>query len=328
MSQDATQAINENAISGLLHAGALGTFMRLPLMNPDRSVLSEVGINAAVLGFPWDSTCISRTGTNYGPKAIREASEQFTFFSASTEVNLRDHYRMADCGDVPVLPGNSERTMDRAQARITEILAAGALPVTLGGDHSVTIPCARAFAAHYDNPGLVLVDAHLDTAYDMDGDLLNHCCPITRAVDAGFDPKKIAIVAPSGWMNVKSELDYIRDHGITLYTIDDVIDQGAKTIAQKAAAVAGDGTDSVYLTIDIDSVDAAFAPGTGVPTPGGLTSREVLQIAAEVGKGGIGGIDLVEVSPAWDHDGITSRLACRIILDALQANAVKARQGK
>ncbi len=323
MSHIQTSAITETAISGLLHAGALGTFMRLPLVDVNQDALTEMEITAAVLGFPWDSTCISRTGTNYGPKAIREASEQFTFFSASTEVNLRDHYKMADCGDVPVLPGNSVRTMDRAQSRVAEILSAGAIPVTIGGDHSITIPCVRAFAEHYDNPGLVLVDAHLDTAYDMDGDLLNHCCPITRAVDAGFDPGRIAIVAPSGWMNVKSELDYIRDKGITLFTIDDVIEEGAITIAKKAAAIASDGTDSVYLTVDIDAVDAAYAPGTGVPTPGGLTSREVLQIVGEIGKTGIGGMDLVEVSPAWDHDGITSRLACRIILDTLQANAIR-----
>lgn len=323
MSHEQTGMLDENAISGLLHAGALGTFMRLPLASARKEALEELGANAAILGFPWDSTCISRTGTNYGPKAIREASEQFTFYSASTEVNLRDHYTMADCGDVPVLPGNSERTMDRAQALVGEILDAGAIPVTLGGDHSITIPCARAFAEKYDNPGLVLVDAHLDTAHDMDGDLLNHCCPIARAVDAGFDPAKIAIVGPSGWMNVKSELDYIRDKGITLYTIDDVIREGAVVIAKKAAAIASDGTDSVYLTVDIDSVDAAYAPGTGVPTPGGLTSREVLQVVAEIGKAGIGGMDLAEVSPAWDHDGITSRLACRIILDALQANALR-----
>ena len=310
-----------NAFSGLLHAGTHGTFMRLPSMQPKAKKLKDARINVAFLGFPWDAMCISRTGTNYGPRAIRDASDQFSFYNASTGVDLSERYNMADVGDVVVNPGSASRTMSRAQAIVSEILDGGAMPVTIGGDHSITIACVRAFAKKYKKPGLVLVDMHFDTAVNLDGEELSHCCPITRAVDAGFDPRRIAIVGTGGWMNPKSELAYIKKHGITLFTIEDIWDQGVKAIAKKASAVASKSSDGVYLTYDIDSIDAAYAPGTGVPTPGGMTSREAIMMAYELGRMGIKGLDLVEVSPSWDHDGITSRLAVRLILEALAGNA-------
>ena len=321
MSSKTASTFNENAFSGLLHAGTHGTFMRLPAMPANAKKLKEAKITAAILGFPWDAMCISRTGTNYGPRAIREAGDQFSFFNASTGIDLNDHYRMADCGDVAVVPGAAVTTIDRAQAMVSEILSGGAMPVTIGGDHSITIACVRAFAKAYKKPGLVLVDTHFDTALDVGGETLSHCCPITRAVDAGFDPRRIAIVGTGGWMNPKSELAYIKKQGITLFTIEDIWSQGAKAIAKKAAAVAGKGADGVYVTYDIDAIDAAYAPGTGVPTPGGMNSREALTMAYELGRMGIAGFDLVEVSPSWDHDGITSRLAVRLILEALAGNA-------
>lgn len=321
MSSTTDVTFNENAFSGLLHAGTHGTFLRLPSIKADAKKLKDATITAAILGFPWDAMCISRTGTNYGPRAIREASDQFSFYNASTGIDLNDHYRFADCGDVPVIPGAATKTMNRAEAMVSEILKGGAMPVTVGGDHSITIACVRAFAKAYKKPGLVLVDTHFDTALDVGGETLSHCCPITRAVDAGFDPKRIVIVGTGGWMNPKSELAYIKKQGITLFTIEDVWSEGAKAIARKASAIASKGADGVYVTYDIDAIDAAYAPGTGVPTPGGMSSREALTMAYELGRMGIAGFDLVEVSPSWDHDGITSRLAVRLILEALAGNA-------
>lgn len=318
---DLSGTFDDTAFNGLLHAGGRGTFMRTPFVAPNAKKLKEAKINAAFLGFPWDAMCISRTGTNYGPRAIREAGDQFSFYNASTGMDLTEHYRFADCGDVPVVPGAAKKTMDRAEAVVSEILGSGAMPVTFGGDHSVTIACVRAFAKKHKKPGLVLVDTHFDTAQDVGGETLSHCCPITRAVEAGFDPKRIAIVGTGGWMNPRNELAYVKNKGITLFTIEDIWEQGAKTIARKAAAVASKGADGVYLTYDIDAIDAAYAPGTGVPTPGGMSSREALTMAYELGRMGIAGLDLVEVSPSWDHDGITSRLAVRLVLEALAGNA-------
>ncbi|WP_181703298.1 agmatinase [Chthonobacter albigriseus] len=322
-----TVTFSENAFAGLLHAGTGGTFMRLPRLAASASALSQAGVTAAFLGFPWDAMCISRTGTNYGPRAIREASDQFSFFNANHGIDLNDHYRFADVGDVPVVPGSAVTTMNRAEAIVSEVLSGGAMPVTVGGDHSITIACVRAFRKRYANPGLILVDSHFDTALDVGGEDLSHCCPITRAVDAGFDPRKIVIVGTNGWMNPKSELDYIREKGITLIPLEAILERGPVAVAREATAIAGAGTDSVYLTFDIDSIDGAYAPGTGVPAPGGMTSREAIALIREIGKVGLGGMDLVEVSPPYDHDGITSRLAVQLILEALTGNAGAVRRG-
>lgn len=310
-----------DAFSGLLHAGTGGSFLRTPRLPADAAAIRAAGVTAAVLGFPWDAMCISRTGTNYGPRAIREASDQFSFFNANRGIDLQDHYTFADCGDVPVVPGSAVRTMDMAERMVSAVLEGGAMPITLGGDHSITIACVRAFRKRYANPGLILVDSHFDTAEDVGGEPLSHCCPITRAVDAGFDPAKIVIIGTNGWMNPRNELDYIRRKGITLMPIEDIIEKGPVAVAREAAAIAGNGTDSVYLTFDIDAIDGAYAPGTGVPAPGGMTSREAIALVAELAKVGIGGMDLVEVSPPYDHDGITSRLAVQLILEALAGNA-------
>lgn len=307
--------------SGLLHTGVQGTFLKLPYVPPKAEALHQAGASVAVMGFPWDSSCISRSGASYGPKAIREASDQFLLYNATLGIDLSEHYTIVDCGDVEVVPAKGEISMARGEAMFAEILAAGAVPVMFGGDHAVTIAGVRAHRKAFANPGLVLLDTHFDTAVDMGGDDLSHCCPVARAVDAGFDPKKIAIVGPGGWLNPRSELEYIHDHGIALFSLDDVIERGALAVAQDAARIAGDGTDNIYLTIDIDCLDSAYAPGTGVPTPGGMTSRELFVIIKEVARHGLGAFDIAEVSPAWDKDGITSRVACRAVLDALAANA-------
>ncbi|MEQ8294956.1 MAG: agmatinase [Nitratireductor sp.] len=306
-----------NAFAGLLHAGTGGTFMRLPSVRADAEMLRRQGITAAFIGFPWDAMCISRTGTNYGPRALREASDQFGFYNANLDLDLSDHYKFADCGDVAVIPGAAVRTMERAERMVLEVLNGGAMPVTFGGDHSITIACARAFKKRYANPGLILIDSHFDTAVDVGGEELNHACPIARAVDAGFDPAKIVIIGTNGWLNPKAEFDYARQKGITLMPLEMVLDKGPQTVAKEARAIAGTGTDSVYLTFDIDAIDGAYAPGTGVPAAGGLTSREAIALVSELSRGGLGGMDMVEVSPPYDHDGITSRLAVRIILEAL-----------
>jgi len=222
---------------------------------------------------------------------------------------------------VEVVPAKGEVSMARGEAMFTEILAAGAVPVMLGGNHAVTIAGVRAHRKAFDNPGLVLLDTHFDTAAEMGGDELSHCCPVARAVDAGFDPKKIAMIGIGGWLNPRSELEYVRDHGISLFSLDDMIERGALEVAREAARIASDGTDNIYLTVDVDCLDLAYAPGTCVPTPGGMTSRELFIIIKEVARHGLGAFDIAEVSPPWDQDSITSRVACRAVLDALAANA-------
>lgn len=307
--------------TSLLHSGLAGSFLKLPHLAPDADVLREHGARAAIYGIPWDSTSISRTGANYGPRGIREVSCQFLTYNATLDFDLVEALAPVDCGDAHVVLANAEKTFANAEADLSQIIAAGALPVTLGGDHSVTIPAVRAVREHYKRPGLVLIDTHLDTAPDVGGELLNHCCPITRAVDAGFPPEKIALVAINGWMNPRAEINYCRERGITVIWLEDIWERGVDAAVEQALAVALDGTDGLYLSVDVDSLDAAYAVGTCVPTPGGLTSREVIQLVRGIAAQGLLGVDVVEAAPSLDPTSATSGLAGRIALDAMAFHA-------
>jgi guanidinobutyrase len=315
------QTVDETMWSGLLHAGLAGSFLRLPHLAPSSDALAAHGAGAAIYGIPWDSTSISRTGANYGPRGMREISCQFLTYSAMLDFDLLAALNPVDCGDAQVVLANAERTFESAQRDVSEIIAAGALPVVLGGDHSITIPAVRAVREHRERPGLVLIDAHLDTAQHVGGEELNHCCPITRAVDAGFPPEKIALVGISGWMNPRSELDYCREHGITIVWLDDIWRDGVDAALERALEVAFTDTDGVYLSVDVDSLDAAFAPGTCVPTPGGLTNRELLELVRGVAARGLVGVDVVEAAPSLDPTSATSGIACRIAIEAMAYHA-------
>lgn len=308
--------------SSVLHAGLGGSFMRLPYVPPRARDLSAVEAKAVIYGLPWDSTSISRTGANYGPRGIREVSCQFTRHNATYGFDVVEALSPVDAGDCTTVLANAERTFSNAQADIGEILDAGALPVMLGGDHSVTIPAVRAVRERYEDPGFVLVDMHLDTAPDVGGELLNHCCPVTRAVDAGFDPAKMVLIGISGWMNPKVELDYCREQGITVIWLEDVWERGSAGVVEDAVRIAGAG-DGLYLSFDVDSLDAAYAPGTCAPSPGGLSSREAIEIVRGVSREGLVGFDVVEAAPSLDGHTTspTSLIAGRLALEAMASHA-------
>jgi len=307
--------------TSLLHAGLAGSFMGLPHLPPRESELREAGVRAAIYGLPFDSTCIGRSGANYGPRGIREVSYHFLPYSATFDFDLGEALRPSDCGDCAVVPGNAARTFERAQADIAQILAAGALPVMLGGDHSTTIPAVRAVREHAADPGLVLLDTHLDTALEMSGETLNHCCPIARAVDAGFDPAKIALVGISGWMNPRSELDYCREHGITVIWLEEIWEHGTAWAVRRAREISRAAADGVYLSFDVDCLDAAHMHGTCTPTPGGLSSREAIELVRGVAHGGLLGVDVVETAPTLESTPATALMAGRIAIEAMAYHA-------
>jgi len=307
--------------TSLLHAGIAGSFLRLPHVAAQEEALRAHQAGAAIYGLPFDATNISRTGANYGPRGIREVSCQFLTYNATFDFDLVEALNPVDCGDCDVALANPEKTFARAQADIGAILAAGALPVTLGGDHSVTIPAVRAVRSHVEDPGLVLIDTHLDTAIDVGGEQLNHCCPITRAVDAGFDPTKIALVGISGWMNPRTEIEFCKEHGITVIWLEEIWEKGTAWAVERAREVSRAAEDGVYLSFDVDSLDAAHAVGTCCPTPGGLTSREAIELVRGVSRGGLIGVDVVEAAPSLDATPATSLMAGRIALEAMAFHA-------
>jgi agmatinase len=305
---------------GLLHAGLIGSFLRLPHVGADTEALRAAGARAAIYGIPFDATNISRSGANYGPRGIREVSCQFTSYNATLGFDLIEALAPVDCGDCDVVLANAEKTFARAQADIGAIIAADALPVTLGGDHSITIPAARAVRERYEDPGLVLIDMHLDTAPDVGGELLNHCCPVTRAVDAGFDPAKIVLVGISGWMNPRTEMDYCREQGITVIWLEEIWERGTAAASERTRQIAGAG-DGIYLSFDVDALDAAYAPGTCCPSPGGLTSREAIELVRGIAGGGLLGFDVVEAAPSLEATPATSLIAGRVAIEAMAYHA-------
>jgi agmatinase len=321
MSTAENSSVDRTMWTSLLHAGLAGSFMGFPHVAARADALREAGAGAAVYGIPFDATNISRTGSNYGPRGMRDVSCQFLTYNAMYDFDVADALSPVDCGDCNVIPGDPARTFARAQADLEEILRAGALPVTLGGEHSVTIPAVRAVRAVHDNPGLVLIDTHLDTAPDVGGELLSHCSPITRAVDAGFDPAKIVLLGISGWMNPRTELAYCREQGITVIWLEEIAERGTRWAAERANEIARDGTDGVYLSFDVDCLDGAHAPGTCCPTPGGLTSREALELVRGVCAGGLLGVDVVEVAPSLDATPVTALMGGRIALEAMAFHA-------
>lgn len=307
--------------STLLHSGLAGSFLRLPHVAPRQSALREYGAGAAIYGLPFDATNISRTGANYGPRGIREVSCQFLTYNATFDFDLVAALNPVDAGDCEIALANPERTFERAQKDVAEIIAAGALPVTLGGDHSATIPAVRAVSTQVADPGLVLIDTHLDTALDVGGEQLNHCCPITRAVDAGFDPAKIVLIGISGWMNPRTEIDYCRQHGITVIWLEQIWERGAAWAVDLARKVSRAAAGGVYLSFDVDCLDSAHAVGTCCPTPGGLTSREAIELVRGVSRGGLLGVDVVEAAPSLDGTPATALIAGRIAIEAMAFHA-------
>ncbi|HEX2391840.1 MAG TPA: agmatinase [Solirubrobacterales bacterium] len=308
---------------GLLHAGIAGSFMGFSHVAPRAEALREAGAKAAIYGIPFDATSVSRSGANYGPRRMREISCQFLTYNATLDFDLAAALSPVDCGDCQLALANPAVTFERAKADLLEILRAGALPVTLGGDHSVTIPAVWAVREHFANPGLVLIDTHLDTAADVGGEELNHSCPIARAIDCGFDPERTVLIGMSGWMNPRSEIEYCRERGIRVIWLEEIWERGTAWAVETASSIVRDGTDGVYLTFDVDSMDAAHAAGTCAPTPGGLSSREAIELVRGISSGGLLGVDVVEVAPSLETtaSSATSLIGVRIALEAMAFHA-------
>jgi agmatinase len=320
MNETAGNSFDETMWTGLLHGGLGGTFMGVPRVELNREAIAASGAKAVIYGFPFDGTTISRSGANYGPRAIREISVQFTNYQATFDFDLFKHLPMADGGDCHVALGNTPKTFARVEADIAEIVAGGAIPVVFGGDHSVSIPVGKAAKKPNTNPGWVQFDTHLDAAPDVGGEELNHCCTITRAVDNGYSPEKMVLVGISGWMNPKTEVKYCRDHGIRVIWLEDIWEHGTLWAAEQILERAG-GDDGFYLTFDVDALDAAHAPGTCAPTPGGMTMREAIEIVRGISSGGLIGLDIAEPAPSLDHSTRTQLMAGRIALEALAFHA-------
>jgi agmatinase len=308
--------------TGVSHAG-IASFMRAPFIHPNANELRAFGATHAFYGIPFDSTTISRTGSNMGPRAIRDACSQFISYHFDFDLDLWDYITLADCGDCAAISGSAAKTFAIAERDLGQIYAAGAMPIVVGGDHSITIPAAAALANANSGPlGFVLFDAHMDTSHDMGGELLTNCAPVTRSVEREqFSINNTVLIGIHGPVNPLSERKWVKENGVRMYTMDEIMDRGIREVTTEAMEIAWDGAKGVYVSVDIDCLDTAFVPGTSTPEPGGLTARELLQAMRIVGEAGYSAFDVVEISPQYDLSGITARTACRVIIDLLASRA-------
>jgi len=285
------------------------------------------GVDVAIVGAPTDDLVSDRPGTRYAPRAIRAAScPPGPHLEAG--IDAFAVLRVVDYGDAPVVPADPERSHAAIARIVGEVVDAGALPITLGGDHSITEPCVSAVAERHGPIGLVHFDTHTDTGREVFGVERSHGTPMFRLVEAGtVAGSRYAQVGLRGYWPGPEEFEWQRAKGIASFFMHDVRDRGIREVVERALAHVGGGR--VYLTVDVDVLDPAFAPGTGTPEPGGMTSADLLWAVREIAvRCELVGGDVVEVLPTGVASAdITALVADRIVREMLTGLALRTSHG-
>jgi agmatinase len=292
------------------------TFLKAPYVE-DVHQLS--GHDVAVVGAPFDGGTTYRSGARWGPQGIRRISALYDSYSLDLAVDLQEELDVVDAGDVFVIPSNIEKTFDQIDRAVSWIAGQGVFPVILGGDHSIGYPDVRGLSSHVDgNIGIVHLDRHIDIQ-ERDMDERMHTTPWFHATNIPNIPSaNLVQVGIGGWYGSRQGLRMARERRTTVLTIGDIEDVGIDRAAELALELATNDARAVFLSLDIDVVDPGFAPGTGSPEPGGLTSREMLRFIRTIAREApLCGMEVVEVAPPYDSAEITSLLACRAIMDVL-----------
>ena len=295
--------------------GQLATFMLLP------AVESPDGLDVALLGVPYDGGVSYRPGARFGPRAVREQSSLIRPWHPVLKVHPFERLRIADCGDVDVVPPSIEDTYAAITRRIDAVTAAGAVPVCVGGDHSITLAILRGLAKRFGPLGVVHFDAHPDTWDQYFCSKFFHGTPFRRAVEEGLiEPRRMIQVGIRGPLYGPEDFGFHDQHGIEVVRIEAVKEQGTAWVAERFAQLRGA---PVYCSFDIDAVDPAFAPGTGTPEVGGLTSYEAQALVRALAGLELVGADIVEVSPPYDGPGqITALLAANLLFEVVSLLAL------
>lgn len=287
------------------------TFMRRPYKR------ELAGVDMAILGVPFDLAVCNRPGTRFGPRAIRQASRDISSWDRQYPwgFNPFDYVNVADYGDVIYRYGNAGEMVEQTQACVADILSQGAQTLSLGGDHFVALPILREIAKVHGPVSLVHFDAHTDT--ERNDNPYDHGCMFYRAVEEGLvDPER------SVQIGIRTDYDKVKDRFLVIDS-SEVHRIGNDATIEKIKQIIKNH--KAYLTFDIDALDPAFAPGTGTPVPGGLTSNQALEIMRGLTGIDFIGMDVVEVAPDYDHSEITALLAAQLVLEyiCLQAFSKK-----
>ena len=293
---------------------------------------SWAGTDIMVIGAPFDGGTSHRPGARFGPQAIR-----FTDYlphdgsrpHLALGVDPLAELKVADAGDVEMPSGETERSLRRLEDAVASAARGGAIPVVLGGDHSITFPDATGVARHvgWGRVSLIHFDAHADTGDTQLGSLYGHGTPMRRLIESGaVRGDRFLQLGLRGYWPEPKTLDWMADQQMRSFEMTEIVTRGLAECLTEAFAIALDDCDAVFLSVDVDVVDPGLAPGTGTPEPGGLSSRQLLdavrRIAMELP---LAGMDVVEVAPPYDHAEVTAYLANRIVLEALSGIAWRRR---
>ena len=309
----------------LPHYAGINTFLKAPYIEDVR----EVGnYDAAVLGVPFDGGTTYRPGTRFGPQGVRRISALYTPYNYEMGVDLREQMTLCDAGDVFTIPANLEKSFDQISKAMSHVFSSGAMPIIVGGDHSIGFPTVRGIAeCTSKNIGIIHFDRHADIQ-EKDLDERMHTTPWFHATNMpNVSPKNLVQIGIGGWQVPREAVVEARKRDTTIISISDVEEMGIDKVAEIALDIAWEGTDAVYMSFDIDCVDCGFVPGTGWPEPGGFLPREALGLVGKVAAEGLCGLEVVEVSPPYDTSDITSLFATRVIVDVLGTLVANGKMG-
>jgi agmatinase len=320
---------------GAMRAGNMfgpdATFLGVPEADLEEAS-SYAAAGAVIIGAPFDGGTSHRAGCRFGPQAIR-----FTDYlphdgsrpHLALGVDPLSDLGVVDVGDVVMPPGDMELSLKRLEAAVEQVAKAGAIPVVLGGDHTITLPDVTgvARAVGWGRVSVVHFDAHADTGDTQFGSLYGHGTPMRRLIESGATrADRFVQIGLRGYWPEPATLDWMADQKMRSYEMGEVVARGIEACLTEAFGIATDDCDAVFLSVDVDVVDPGMAPGTGTPEPGGFTARQLLDAVRRVAcELPLCGVDVVEVSPPYDHAEVTAFLANRVVLEALSGIAWRRR---
>ncbi|GAA5172532.1 agmatinase [Modicisalibacter zincidurans] len=290
--------------------GGPATMLRLPTQT------TAAGLDAAFIGIPMDIGTSNRPGTRLGPRQIRDESRMLRPYNMATRAAPFDSLQVADIGDVPINTFNLPKNLDIISGYYDAVLAQGCVPLTLGGDHTLTWPVLRAIANKHGPVGLIHIDAHADVNEHMFGEEVAHGCPFRRAQEEGLlDSQRVVQIGLRGTGYAADDFDWCRDQGFRVVPAEQCWYQSLAPLMAEVREQMGDGP--VYISFDIDGLDPSVAPGTGTVEMGGLTAQQGLEIVRGAWGLNVVGGDLVEVSPPYDTSGNTALMGATLLYEML-----------
>jgi formimidoylglutamase len=312
------------------YTGVRLSFCQRPLID-DPEELALRSPDVAIVGAPMDDAVSYRPGARFGPRAIRQAAYNQGGHSLQVGIQPFEVLDVVDAGDANVVPAALDRGHAMIYRKVLEVARLGTVPIVFGGDHSITWPSASAVAEarRPGNIGIVHFDAHADTANTDWGVLAGHGTPMRRLIESGaVKGSNFVQVGLRGYWPPPHVFAWMREQGMRWHLMREIEERGADAVVDDAISEALDGPDAIYLSVDVDVLDPGMAPGTGTPEPGGLLTRELLRaIRRIVGQVPLAAMDIVEVSPPYDHADITAAAAHRCALEAISALAARKRDG-